>query len=61
MDIKWLLKETAVAHRVSVATLIREAGISWSTVHRWQTGKAKPMMSTLQRLDQAAARIRERR
>lgn len=56
----WKVRELAVSARVSVAALLREAGVGASTIHQWKTGQATPRAKTIQRLNQAAARLRER-
>ena len=56
----WKVRELAVKARVSVAALLREAGVGTSTVHQWKTGKSTPRARTIQRLNQAANRLRER-
>lgn len=56
----WKVRELAVSARVSVAALLREANVGASTIHQWKTGQAKPRAKTIQRLNQAANRLRER-
>ncbi len=56
----WKVRELAVSARVSVAALLREAGVGTSTVHQWKTGQATPRPSTIQRINAAAERLRER-
>ena len=56
----WKVREMAVKARVSLAALLREAGVGTSTVHQWKTGQAKPRASTIQRINAAAERLRER-
>lgn len=56
----WKVRELAVSARVSVAALLREANVGASTIHQWKTGQAKPRTKTIQRLNAAAERLRER-
>lgn len=56
----WKVRELAVSARCSVAALLREAGVGTSTVHQWKTGQSKPRPRTIQRLNAAAERLRER-
>lgn len=58
-EIHWRVRELAVSARVPVSTLLREAGVSPSTVHQWKTGKSNPRATTIQRLNAAADRLRE--
>lgn len=58
-EIHWRVRELAVSARVTVGALLREAGVSPSTVHQWKTGKFKPRATTVQRLNAAADRLRE--
>lgn len=58
-DLHWRVRELAVSARVTVGTLLLEAGVSPSTVHQWKTGKSKPRATTVQRLNAAAERLRE--
>lgn len=50
----------AALARTSVTLLLDEAGVSRATVSRWDTAKAKPRASTIQRINAAAERLRER-
>ena len=56
----WKVRELAVTARVSVAKLLQEAGVGTSTVHQWKSGQSKPRARTIQRLNAAAERLRER-
>lgn len=56
----WRIRELAVSARTSVSGLLREARISPSTVHQWKTGKSKPRPNTIERLNNAVRRLRER-
>lgn len=58
-DTHWRIRELAVSARTSVSGLLKEARISPATVHQWKTGQCKPRASTIQRLNEAAARLRE--
>jgi DNA-binding Xre family transcriptional regulator len=60
-ELRWRVRELAVECRVTVGELLREAGISWATLHRWQTGKAKPLLSSIVRINEAADRLRGRK
>lgn len=59
-DAFWMVREMAVSARVSVAALLREASVGASTVHQWKHGQAHPRAKTIQKLNQAAERLRER-
>lgn len=59
-DIRWRVRDLAYNARVTVGDLIREARVSWATLHRWHHGLAKPRPLTMQRLEQAAERLRGR-
>ena len=56
----WKVRELAVRTRCSVAALLREAGVGASTIHQWKTGQSKPRPRTIQRINAAAERLRER-
>lgn len=56
----WMVRELAVSARVSVAALLREANVGASTIHQWKTGQSKPRPNTIKKLNEAAARLRER-
>lgn len=59
-DAFWKVRELAVSARVTVAALLREANVGPSTIHQWKHGQARPRAKTIQRLNQAATRLRER-
>jgi hypothetical protein len=59
-EIHWRIRELAVSARTSVSGLLREARISPATVHQWKTGQCQPRANTIQRLNEAAERLRER-
>ena len=54
----WRVREIAVSARVTLAALLREAKVGTSTVHQWKTGQSKPRAKTIQRINQAAERLR---
>lgn len=54
----WKVRELAVSARVPLAALLREAKVGTSTVHQWKTGQSKPRAKTIQRINQAAERLR---
>lgn len=56
----WKVRELAVSVRMSVAALLREAGVGTSTIHQWKTGQSKPRPNTIKKLNDAAQRLRER-
>lgn len=60
-DAFWKVRELAVSARVSVAALLREAKVGTSTIHQWKTGESKPRSNTIRKLNEAAARLRERK
>lgn len=50
----------AAQARTSVTLLLSEAGVARSTVIRWGASTAEPRASTIQRINAAAERLRER-
>lgn len=59
-DIYWKIRELAVTARTTVKELLKEARISSATVHAWGAGGVQPRAKTVQRLNAAAERLRER-
>ncbi len=59
-DMKWKIREMAAQARTSVTSLLDEAGVSRATVARWHQAKTTPRASTIQRINAAAERLRER-
>lgn len=59
-DLKWKIREMAALARTSVTSLLSEAGVSRATVSRWDTAQSTPRASTIQRINAAAERLRER-
>lgn len=59
-DIYWKIRELAGTARATVGELLREAGVSTSTVHQWARDNSQPRASTIKRINEAAARLRER-
>lgn len=60
-ELKWKIMEMAALARTSVSFLLAEAGVSRATVSRWHMGKSNPRASTIQRINAAAEKLRERR
>lgn len=59
-DTKWKIREMAALARTSVTLLLSEAGVSRATVSRWDRQLSSPRASTIQRINAAAERMRER-
>lgn len=58
-SVSWTLRELAVNARVTVTALLKEAGVSTGTVHRWRHG-GQPRGGTIERINKAAQVLRER-
>lgn len=58
--IYWKIKELAVTARCSVGELLREAGVSTSTVHAWTHGGVTPSPRIIAKINQASERLRRR-
>ena len=59
-ELYWKIRELAGSARATVGQLLREAGVSTATVHQWAHGNSQPRASTIKRINEAAARLRER-
>jgi hypothetical protein len=57
-DYYWKVCEIAVTCRVKPNDILREAGISNTTLHRWKTGDAQPTTRTWERVIEAAQRLK---
>ena len=58
--IYWKIKELAVIARCTVGDLLREAGVGSSTVHSWTHGNVTPSARSIERINDAAVRLRQR-
>lgn len=56
MDISAEIKRVRQLSMLSQEELARELGVSFATVNRWETGKAKPTYRTLRLFDEFCQR-----